>query len=84
MPALDLSQSDPSSTIHSPIIIAGIIVIVLIFCGTFSWLGFRFYQKRALAKRESEMGAAGLPVKGVGHNGSRNAHGAFTSVQVRS
>jgi len=70
MPALDPSQfEDPSSTIHSPIIIAGIIVIGLLFCGTFSWLGFRFYKKRAAAKRESDI---------LGANGSRNTHGAFT------
>jgi len=73
MPALDLSQPVDLSSIHSPIIIAGITVIALIFCATFSWLAFRIYQKHALAKRQSEMGAAGPS------NGSRNRARALMS-----
>jgi hypothetical protein len=65
-----VQRSDSSSTltftpINSPIVIAGIIIIVLIFCGVFSWLGFRLYKKRAAAKSESRMGVSFLSVKGV-------------------
>jgi hypothetical protein len=70
-----VQQSDLSSTfttIHSPIAIAGITIISFIFCGVFSWLGFRFYQKRDAAKRESRMGAAFLSVKGVVPDGPGN------------
>jgi len=77
MPALYLfqrSSTDFSSlTIHSPIIIAGLAVIALVFFGICSWLGFRVYQKRVAAKRESKMGAAFLSVKGlVQDDGSEN------------
>ena len=66
MPPVRRSDSSTSFTsVNSPIVVAGIIVIVLIFCGVFLWLGFRIYQKRAAAKRESRMGASFLSVKGV-------------------
>jgi hypothetical protein len=81
MPAIYLFQRSNSSvdlsTIHSPIIIAGLILIALIFCAIFSWLGFRVYRKRAMAKRESKMGAAFLSVKGVVHDGSGNEKGTL-------
>jgi len=79
MPALHLfqrSNSSSTSTIISPIFIAGLAVIILIFCGLFSWLGVRIYQKRAAAKRESKMGAAFLSVKGVVPDRPRNEKGA--------
>ena len=86
MPALYLVQrSDSSSTftIHSPIIIAGLTIIVLIFCGVFSWFGFRIYQKRAASKRESRLGAAFLSVKGVVPDGPGNEKGAHSLVYIR-
>jgi hypothetical protein len=86
MPALHLFQRSNSSstiTVNSPIIIAGLTVIILIFCGLFSWLGFRIYQKRAAAKRESKMGAAFLSVKGVVPDGPGNEKGAQLSVYIR-
>ena len=87
MPALYLFQrSDPSgdlSAIHNPVIIAGLTVILFIFCGLFSWLAFRIYRKRAIAKRESRMGAAFLSVKGVVPDGSEKEKGAPTLVDIR-
>jgi len=80
MPALYLFQrSVDVSTIHSPVIITGLTVIALILCGTFSWLGFRMYRKRAVAKRESQMGAAFPSVERVVHYGSGKEKGALTS-----
>jgi hypothetical protein len=61
------SNSPDLSVIRNPIIIAGLLVIGLIFCGLLAWFGFRIYRKRAVAKRESKMGAAFLSVKGVVH-----------------
>jgi hypothetical protein len=84
MPALYLvprsnSSSSSTFTIQSPIIIAGLTIIILIFCGVSSWLGFRIYQKRAAAKRESRMGAAFLSVKGVVVDGPGNEKGVHPS-----
>lgn len=81
-----VQRSDSSSTftsVNSPIIIAGIIIIVLIFCGVFSWLGFRFYQKRAAAKRESRMGVSFLSIKGVVPDNARTEKDAHQSVYIR-
>jgi len=78
MPALYLvqrSNSFSTFTIHSPIIIAGLTVVILICCGVFTWLGFRIYRKRAAAKRESRLGAAFLSVKGVVPDGPGNEKG---------
>ena len=78
-------SSDLSSTfttIHSPIVIAGITIIILIICGLFSWLAFRICQKRAAAKRESKMGAAFLSVKGVVPDGPGNEKSAPPSVYI--
>jgi hypothetical protein len=85
MPAIYLFQRSNSSadfSIHNPIIIAGLTLIALIFCAIFSWLGFRMYRKRAMAKRESRMGAAFLSVKGVVHDGSGNENGTLPSVYI--
>jgi len=69
MPAIHLFQRSStdsfSLSIHSPITIAGLTVIILTFFGISLWLGFRAYRKRAAAKRESKMGAAFLSVKGL-------------------
>lgn len=73
------SSSSSTFTIQNPIIIAGLTIIILIFCGVSSWLGFRIYQKRAAAKRESRMGAAFLSVKGVVVDGPGNEKGAHPS-----
>ena len=65
MPPVQRSDSSSTltfTTVNNPIIIAGIIIIVLIFCGVFSWLGFRLYKKRT---SESKMGVSFLSVKGV-------------------
>jgi len=67
MPPVQRSDSSSTSgltftTVNNPIIIAGIIIIVLIFCGVFSWLGFRLYKKHT---SESRMGVSFLSVKGV-------------------
>jgi len=79
MPTVQRSDSSSTfTTIHSPIIIAGLTVIILIFCGVFSWLGFRIYQKRVASKRESKMGAAFLSVKGIVPDGPGNEKGAHT------
>lgn len=87
MPPVQLVQrSDSSSnfpTINTPIFIAGITIIVLIFCGVFSWLGFRFYQKRAAAKRESRMGATFFSVKGVVPDSPGAEKGPNKSVYIR-
>ena len=66
MPPVKRSDSTSSlTTVNNPIIIAGITIIILIFFGIFSWLGYRFYKKRAAAKSESKMGVSFLSVKGV-------------------
>ena len=83
MPAVLRSDSSSNlTTIRSPIIIGGLTIIILIFCGVFSWLAFRIYQKRAAAKRESKMGAAFLSVKGVVPDGPGNEKGAHPSVYI--
>jgi len=75
MPPVQRSDSSSASTtIKAPIVIAGITIIILIFCGVFSWLGFRFYQKRAAAKRESRMGTSFLSVKGVVPDREKGVH----------
>ena len=66
MPPVQRSESSSAlTTVNNPIIIVGITIITLLFCGVFSWLGYRFYQKRAAAKSESKMGVSFLSVKGV-------------------
>ena len=82
-----VQRSDSSSTFTTitsinPIIIAGITIIILIFCGVFSWLGFRFYQKRVAAKRESRMGAAFFSVKGIVPDSPGTEKGAHQSVYI--
>lgn len=82
MPAIPRSDST-LTTIHSPIFIAGLTIIILIFCGVSTWLGLRIYQKRAAAKRESRMGASFLSVKGVVPDRPKNEKGAPPSVYIR-
>jgi len=71
MPALHFFQRSNTSaglssfTFQSPIAIAGITVIALIFFGVCLWLSLRIYRQRTAAKRESRMGAAFLSVKGL-------------------
>jgi hypothetical protein len=84
MPAVPRSDSSSTfTTIHNPIFIAGLTIIILVLCGVLSWLGFRIYRKRAAAKRESRMGAAFLSVKGVVPDGPGNEKGAHPSVYIQ-
>ena len=53
--ARDASDNDSTS---SPIIIAGIIVAAVLGVGAGVWFAFRWYRKRAAAKREGQRGAA--------------------------
>ncbi|KAF8149868.1 hypothetical protein B0H34DRAFT_667147 [Crassisporium funariophilum] len=72
MPALHVlsrsdtpSEKDSSATISSPVYIAGITLAGVIGLAVCAWLALRYYRQRVAAKRESQMGAAFLSVKGL-------------------
>ncbi|KAJ3500956.1 hypothetical protein NLJ89_g9561 [Agrocybe chaxingu] len=60
-----LKRSDDYSTISNPIYIAGIVVVGVIALGVGLWLSLRVYRKRAMRKRQENMGAAFFSVKGL-------------------
>ncbi|CAA7267130.1 unnamed protein product [Cyclocybe aegerita] len=59
-----LKRSD-DSTISNPVYIAGIVVVGVIALGVGLWLSLRVYRKRAMRKRQENMGAAFFSVKGL-------------------
>lgn len=71
MPVIHLSlrSSFPtdatSSSSLKPEYIAGFVVVGVIILAVAIWLGVRKYRKHALAKRESQLGAAFLSVRGI-------------------
>ncbi|KAF8962779.1 hypothetical protein BDZ97DRAFT_1905168 [Flammula alnicola] len=64
-PRSQTPSDSASPSISNPIYIAGIIVAAVIFLGFLVWMGLRAYRKRLASKRESQMGAAFLSVKGL-------------------
>lgn len=68
MPSLHVqrrAESEDSASLSNPIYLAGLIVALVILAVVGGWLGLRYYRKRQAAKRESQMGAAFLNVKGL-------------------
>jgi hypothetical protein len=63
------SESDESASLSNPIYLAGLIVALVILSIAGGWMGLRYYRKRQAAKRESQMGAAFLNVKGLVREG---------------
>ena len=54
-----------SSSSLKPEYIAGFVIVGVIISAVAIWLGVRKYRKHALAKRESQLGAAFLSVRGI-------------------
>jgi hypothetical protein len=54
-----------SSSSLKPEYIAGFVIVGVLVLAVAIWLGVRKYRKHALAKRESQLGAAFLSVRGI-------------------
>ncbi|KAK0463806.1 uncharacterized protein EV420DRAFT_1618708 [Desarmillaria tabescens] len=73
MPAIAVrdenSAAMSSSSSLRPIYIAGFVVVGVLLLGVALWLAIRRYRRRAQAKREENLGAAFLSVKGLVRDG---------------
>lgn len=73
MPAIAVrdvnSEAMSTSSSLRPIYIAGFVVVGVLLLGVVLWLGIRTHRRRAQAKREENLGAAFLSVKGLVRDG---------------
>ncbi|PBK78500.1 hypothetical protein ARMSODRAFT_924877 [Armillaria solidipes] len=73
MPAIAVrdvnSEAMSTSSSLRPIYIAGFVVVGVLLLGVALWLGIRTHRRRAQAKREENLGAAFLSVKGLVRDG---------------
>ncbi len=95
MPAIAVrdENSEAMSTSSSlrPIYIAGFVVVGVLLLGVALWLAIRTHRRRAQAKREENLGAAFLSVKGLVREGDvhtekaplpESVFGSFSFVEI--